>query len=50
VDGLVCGFIAERELLRLRAAGIDVRLGAGGRSVEELKECFCHLPHARPLS
>lgn len=50
VDGLVCGFIAEPEFLRLRAAGIDVRLGSGRRSVEELSECFCHLPHARPLS
>lgn len=46
VDGLVCGFVAEPEILRLRAAGIDVRLGSGRCSVEELAECFCRLPHA----
>jgi len=46
VDGLVCGFIAESEMRRLRAAGIDVRLGSGRCSVEELAACFCDLPQA----
>lgn len=45
-DGLVCGFIAEPEIIRLRAAGIDVRLGSGKCSVEELAACFCDLPQA----
>lgn len=45
-DGLVCGFIAEPEILRLRTAGIDVRLGSGSCTVEELATCFCDLPRA----
>lgn len=45
-DGLVCGFIAEPEILRLRAAGVDIRLGCGRYSVEELAACFCDLPKA----
>lgn len=43
---LVCGFIGEPEIRRLRAAGIDVRLGSGGCSVDELATCFCDLPEA----
>jgi predicted Fe-Mo cluster-binding NifX family protein len=46
VDGLVCGFIAEPEIVRLRTAGIDVRLGSGACSIEELAQCFCDLPPA----
>lgn len=46
VDGIVCGFIAEPEVRRLRAAGIDVRLGSGTCSVDELVACFCDLPEA----
>ena len=46
VDGLICGFISEAEITRLRAAGIDVRLGSGRCSVEELVACFCDLPAA----
>jgi len=46
VDGLVCGFIGEPEIRRLRAAGIDVRLGSGRCSVEELVASFCTLPKA----
>ncbi len=46
VDGLICGFISEAEISRLRAAGIDVRLGSGRYSVEELVACFCDLPEA----
>ncbi|MGE0333950.1 MAG: NifB/NifX family molybdenum-iron cluster-binding protein [Gammaproteobacteria bacterium] len=45
-DGLVCGFVAEPEILRLRAAGIDVRVGSGRCSVDELATCFCDLPPA----
>jgi hypothetical protein len=43
---LVCGFIREPEIRRLRAAGIDVRLGSGGCSVDDLATCFCDLPEA----
>lgn len=46
VDGIICGFIGEPEIRRLRAAGIDVRLGSGRYSVEELMACFCDLPEA----
>lgn len=46
VDGLVCGFIGGPEIGRLRAAGVDVRLGSGRCSVEELVACFCDLPEA----
>ncbi len=46
VDGLVCGFIGEPEIRRLRAAGIDVRLGSGRYSVDELVACFGNLPEA----
>jgi len=45
-SGLVCGFIGASEIRRLRAAGIDVRLSAGRRSIEELVTCFCDLPEA----
>jgi len=46
VNGLVCGFIAEPEIRRLRAVGIDVRLGSGRCSVDELVACFRDLPEA----
>lgn len=46
VDGLICGFISDPEIWRLSAAGIDVRLGSGRYSVEELVACFCDLPEA----
>lgn len=46
VDGLVCGFIGEPEIRRLRAAGIDVRLGSGRCSVDGLVACFRDLPQA----
>ncbi|SMF27903.1 Predicted Fe-Mo cluster-binding protein, NifX family [Tistlia consotensis] len=46
VDGLVCGFIAPPEVARLRAWGIDVRMGSGRCSVDELVQCFCDLPEA----
>lgn len=46
VDGLVCGFIGAPEVRRLREAGVDVRIGACGCSVDGLVECFCDLPPA----
>ena len=45
-DGLVCGFIAAPELTRLRVAGIDVRVGTGRSSIEELALRFRELPEA----
>ena len=44
--GLVCGFIGDSENRRLRAAGVDVRLSSGRRSIEGLVACFCDLPEA----
>ena len=43
---LVCGFIANPEKLRLRAAGIDVRLGSCACSVDELVAGFGNLTAA----
>lgn len=43
---LVCGFIGRAERKRLRAAGIDVRLGSCNRSVGELLASFSSLPKA----
>jgi predicted Fe-Mo cluster-binding NifX family protein len=43
---LVCGFIGETDKCRLRAAGIDVRLGSCACSVDELIGCFDTLPEA----
>lgn len=45
-DQIVCGFIAEREKQKLRAAGIDVRLGSCNCAVEELVASFSSLPEA----
>lgn len=46
VHGLVCGFIAEPELGRLRAAGIDGRNGSCNCPAEELVANFHDLPQA----
>lgn len=46
VDGVICGFIAEGEIDRLRTAGIDVRLGSCQCSIETLVARFCDLPQA----
>lgn len=46
VDGLVCGFIAESEVRRLRGAGVDVRFGSGRCSVDELAARFSDFPEA----
>ena len=43
---LICGFIGETEKKRLRAAGIDVRLGSCTCSVDELIRSFATLPQA----
>jgi hypothetical protein len=43
---LVCGFIGEAEKERLRAAGIDVRLGSCSCPVGELFAGFHSLPRA----
>lgn len=45
-DRLVCGYIGEDEKKRLRAAGIDVRLGSCDCSIDELSACFLDLPEA----
>lgn len=43
---LVCGFVAEPEKRRLRAAGIDVRLGSCTCSPDHLAAGFCDLAEA----
>ncbi len=43
---LVCGFIAGPEKQRLRAAGVDVRLGSSASAVEDLAAHFGDLPQA----
>ena len=43
---VICGFIGEPEKQKLRAAGIDVRLGSCNCSVDELVASFSSLPKA----
>lgn len=43
---LICGFIDEPEKEKLRAAGIDVRLGSCSCPVDELVATFSELPKA----
>lgn len=43
---VICGFIGEYENQRLRAAGIDVRLGSCNCPVDELITSFSTLPEA----
>ena len=43
---LICGFVGWSEKARLRAAGIDVRLGSCRSPVEHLQSCFDELPAA----
>ena len=43
---MICGFIPEPEKQRLRAAGIDVRLGSCSCPVDELVTSFSALPEA----
>lgn len=37
---LICGFVGDAEKQRLRAVGIDVRLGSCACTIEELVACF----------
>ncbi|MBI1213490.1 MAG: hypothetical protein GC190_18675 [Alphaproteobacteria bacterium] len=46
VKRLICGFIPDDELLRLRAAGVDVRLCSCACGVDELIVDFAQLPSA----
>lgn len=43
---LICGFISEPDWEKLRAAGIDVRLGSCNCSIDELVSGFHSLPRA----
>jgi predicted Fe-Mo cluster-binding NifX family protein len=43
---LVCGFIGAAERTRLRAAGVDVRLGSCACTIDELVASFSTLPPA----
>ena len=43
---LICGFVSEPETRKLRAAGIDVRLGSCACAVEDLAARFGELPRA----
>lgn len=44
VHRLVLGFIAGPETRKLRAAGVDIRLGSCACTVEDLAVCFDALP------
>ncbi|MBY0511990.1 MAG: NifB/NifX family molybdenum-iron cluster-binding protein [Rhodospirillaceae bacterium] len=46
VTRLICGFVPEAERDRMRAEGIDVRVGSCARSIEELLAEFDDLPEA----
>lgn len=43
---IICGFIGEPDKQRLRAAGVDVRLGSCSCPVDELVTSFSTLPEA----
>lgn len=43
---LVCGFVPGPERQKLRAKGIDIRLGTCNRSIHELTARFHELPEA----
>jgi predicted Fe-Mo cluster-binding NifX family protein len=43
---LVCGFVAGPEKQKLRAAGVDVRLGSPAGALEDLAAHFDDLPQA----
>lgn len=45
-ERVVCGYIGAAETQRLRAAGIDVRLGSCTCPIDELAACCCDLPKA----
>lgn len=43
---LICGFVTEPERRKLRAAGIDVRLGSCACSIDDLLASVATLPEA----
>tara|TARA_R110000787_G_scaffold20785_56_gene61854 strand:- start:951 stop:1298 length:348 start_codon:yes stop_codon:yes gene_type:complete len=43
---LICGYVGDPEKKKLRASGIDVRLGSCSCSVDELSAGFSDLPEA----
>ena len=43
---VICGFIGEPEKQKLRAAGIDVRVGSCSCSIDELVASFSGFPEA----
>jgi hypothetical protein len=45
-DGLICGFVGDAENEKLKAAGIDVRLGSCSCPIDELYAEFDNLPPA----
>lgn len=45
-ETLICGYVGEPERNRLRAAGVDVRLGSCNCAIDELMACLCDLPEA----
>lgn len=45
-DRVICSFIGNAEKRKLRAAGIDVRLGSCACPVDVLAACCCDLPEA----
>ena len=49
VGGLICCFIPEPEIVRLRTAGVDVRAGSCRCTVDGLVACFSDLPQALRL-
>lgn len=46
VGRLVCGFVAGSEKQKLRAAGVDLRLGSCACAIEDLVAQFSDLPRA----
>jgi predicted Fe-Mo cluster-binding NifX family protein len=48
VHRLVLGFIARPAARKLRAAGVDIRLGSCACAVEDLAICFDALPALEP--
>jgi hypothetical protein len=43
---LILGFIPGTAVRKLRAAGVDIRLGSCACTVDDLAACFDHLPAA----
>lgn len=45
-DAVICGHIPQEETAKLRAQGIEVRLGSCAMAIPELINCFNQLPVA----